>query len=152
MNRLHMVSPQTVTEGLHSVLGHAVRSTERADSPKHTGDVHHSAPGHLDEREDAQRYVDDATQIDRQHGLVILDREPVSGTRRQRDSGVVHNGPQAWRGGTATRQLTQVSNAHVHSASHSCEITAQIHSPFCPTKVLMTAAALPTLSELETSR
>lgn len=65
MKRLHLDSPQTVTEGLHSVLGHAVRSTERAESPEHAGDVHHSASGHLDEREDVQCYVDNPTQIDR---------------------------------------------------------------------------------------
>lgn len=95
MSQLHVVSPQAVIEGLHSVLGYTVRSAERADSPKHTGDVHHSALGHLDEREDAQRYVDDAVQIDRYHGLEIIDGEPVGGTGWHRDSGVVHDSPQA---------------------------------------------------------
>lgn len=95
MARSHLVSPQAVIEGLHSVLGHAIRSTEWADSPEHASDVHHSASGHLDEREDAQRYVDNPTQIDRQHELVIFYGEPVAGSRWHRDSGIVHNSPQA---------------------------------------------------------
>lgn len=95
MTRSHLVSPQTVIEGLHSVLGHTVGSTEWADSPKHASDVHHSASGHLDEREDTQCYVDNPTQIDWQHELVIFYGEPVIGSRWQRDSGIVHNSPKA---------------------------------------------------------
>lgn len=89
------LSPQTVVEGLHSVLGNAVRPAERGDTPKHAGDVHHSASGLLDEREDAQCDVDHAAQIDSYHVLVVVNSEPVIGSRRQSDSGVVYDGPQA---------------------------------------------------------
>ena len=100
LKRWRLISPQTVVEGLHSILGDAVRSPERADSPEHTGDVHHSASGHFYQREDAQCYVNYTAQVDGQHGLVVLYSEPVIGARRQGDAGVVHNTPQAWRNTT----------------------------------------------------
>lgn len=96
VKRLLVVSPQTVVEGLHSVLGYAVRTTDGADSAEHTGDVHHSASALLDEREDAQCHADDATQVDGQHGLVVLYGEPVGRGRRKRDAGIVYDGPQTW--------------------------------------------------------
>lgn len=88
-------SPQVVIEGLHAVLADAVGAAEGADPAEHAGDVHHPAPRPLDEREDAQRHVDDAAQVDGQHGLVVLDGEPVGGRGGQGDAGVVDDGPQA---------------------------------------------------------
>lgn len=103
VKRLHPVSPQTVIEGLNSILGDTVRSTDWGDPPKHAGHIHHPAFGLLDEGKDAECYIDDAAQIDRQHQLVVLNGEPVGRTRWHTNSGIVHDSPQAWSGTTMTR-------------------------------------------------
>lgn len=99
-------SPQTVIETLHAVLGHAIWATEWADPPKHAGNVHHSAPGHLDERQDAQGDINNSTQIDGQHEFIILNGEPVSRARWHRDACVVHNSPETYSNTTTTVQLS----------------------------------------------
>lgn len=103
VKRLHLVSPQTVIEGLNSIFGHTVRSADWGDPPKHAGNIHHPSFGLLDEGKDAECYIDDAAQIDRQHQLVVVNGEPVSRTRRYTNSGIVHDSPQAWSGTTMSR-------------------------------------------------
>lgn len=117
VKRLHLVSPQTVIKGLDSILGHTVRSAEWGDPPKHAGNIHHPAFGLLDEGKDAECYIDDAAQIDRQHHLVVLNGEPVSWTRRDTNSGIVHHSPQAWSGTSMTRSL---AHNHLTSTSPLC--------------------------------
>lgn len=160
-----LVSPQTVIETLHGVLGHAIRATYRADPPKHAGNVHHSAPGHLDERQDAQGDINNSTQIDGQHEFIILDGEPVSRARGHRDPCIVHNSPETYGNTNTATQLSRdpsMGPLHWHvfilrrtGPFPACEfILSQakhtssffkldksekkiIHSPFCPTRVLM---------------
>lgn len=87
--------PQAVVKGLHAVLADAVGPAEGAEPAEHTGDVHHPTPRPLDELEDTQRHVDDAAQVDGQHGLVVLDGEPVVGRGGHADAGIVDDCPQA---------------------------------------------------------
>lgn len=105
-----LVSPQTVIETLHAILGHTIWATKWADPPKHAGDVHHSAPGQLNERQDAQGDINNSTQIDGQHEFIIVNGEPVSRGRRQRDPCVVHNSPETYSNTTTAVQLSQDPN------------------------------------------
>lgn len=82
LEKSDVLSPEAVIEGLHSILGHTVRSAEWADSTTHTGDVYHPAFGLLDEGEDTQGHIDDTEQIDCYHRFEIFYGEPVVGTGR----------------------------------------------------------------------
>lgn len=114
-----LVSPQTVIETLHAILGHAIWAAERADPPKHAGYVHHSAPGHLDERQDAQGDINNSTQVDRQHEFIILNGEPVSRARRRRDPCVVHNSPETYSNTTTAVQSSLDPNMEPLACIHS---------------------------------
>lgn len=71
--------PETVIETLHTVLGDNVGTSCGPDPPKHASHVDHPSPGLFDEWQHAQGHRDYAVQVHLQHGIIVIDGQPITG-------------------------------------------------------------------------
>lgn len=79
------------------MFGHTVRSSNGADPAKHTGHINYTPPGFLNEGKNAQGHSDNSIQVNSQHGLVVCQGQPVTGSRGDGDPRIIDHSPQTWQ-------------------------------------------------------